>query len=67
MTKKGFDFTAPTLITGSRGMLGMALVEERERRGCRMLLTPSRAELDLLNGRSVEDYFQPGHPVLPDA
>src|SRR5690348_458175 len=48
---------APILITGSRGMLGRALIGELDATGYQNILAPTRSELDLLDTRAVRAYI----------
>lgn len=45
------------LVLGSRGLVGSAIVRELTKQGYTNLLTPIRAELDLLNQQSTLNYF----------
>ncbi len=56
---------APSLlVTGAGGMLGRSLCRQLLARGYRGILTPSRAELDLLNTAAVAEYFDRNRPTL---
>ena len=58
------------LILGSRGLVGSAIVRELSRLQYINLLTPAKAELNLLNQQSVLDYFdahKPQHVFLAAA
>lgn len=62
--------TDKILILGSRGLVGSAIVRELKSFGYSNLLTPVRAELNLLNQQSVLDYFalhKPQHVFLAAA
>jgi GDP-L-fucose synthase len=62
--------TDKLLVLGSRGLVGSAIVRELNRLSYSNLLTPSRAELDLLNQQSVLDYFnknKPKHVIMAAA
>lgn len=62
--------TDKILILGSRGLVGSAIVRELTKLGFENLLTPVRAELNLLNQQSVLDYFathKPQHVFLAAA
>jgi len=50
------------LVLGSRGLVGSALVRELERKGYKNLLTPIRADLDLINQQDVLAYFKEYRP-----
>jgi len=50
------------LIAGSRGLVGSALVRRLEKGGVTRLLTPSHAELDLMDTRAVAAYFEKNKP-----
>lgn len=53
---------AKILVTGGRGLLGASLVRRiRESFQC-VVMTPSRQELDLLNGNSVSEYLNNSMP-----
>ena len=52
----------PILILGARGMVGSAIVRALRARGRENLLTPTHAELDLLDQAQVRDYFQQHRP-----
>ncbi len=49
-------------IAGSRGLVGSALVRRLEKEGFSRLLTPSHAELDLMDSRAVSAYFEKNRP-----
>jgi len=44
-------------VAGHRGLIGSALVRMLRQRGCRNVLTRTRAELDLADAAAVEDFF----------
>jgi GDP-L-fucose synthase len=51
------------LITGGHGMLGGALARQlSDNHGCKVL-TPTRAELDLIDGSAVHAYFERERPT----
>jgi GDP-L-fucose synthase len=50
------------LITGGNGMVGKALVKGLEEEGCKNLLIPYSKELNLINQKEVEDYFETNKP-----
>src|SRR6266704_1290224 len=45
-------------VAGHRGLVGSAIRRELERQGFRRLIGKTRAELDLLNGLAVEDFYE---------
>ncbi len=49
-------------IAGPRGLVGSALVRRLEKDGFSRLLTPSHAELDLMDTRAVSAYFDKNKP-----
>src|SRR5688500_3568058 len=49
-------------VAGHRGLVGSALWRELERQGFKRLLGKTRAELDLLNGPAVEDFYADQKP-----
>jgi len=49
-------------ITGGNGMVGKALVKRLEEEGHGNLLLPNSKELNLVNQREVEDYFEMNRP-----
>src|SRR5436309_15762823 len=49
-------------VAGHRGLVGSAIWRELERQGFKRLLGRSRAELDLLNGPAVEDFYARQQP-----
>lgn len=49
-------------IAGPRGLVGSALVRNLEKRGYPNLLTPSHAELELMDPRAVSTYFEQNRP-----
>lgn len=51
-------------VAGHRGMAGSAICRSLKRSGYRQLLTPSREELDLLNGPAVEAWFDKHRPSV---
>lgn len=44
-------------VAGHRGMVGSAIWRELQRRGCRHLIGRPRAELDLLDGTAVRQFY----------
>ncbi len=62
----GMAFSLPTgarvYVAGHRGLVGSAVVRRLEREGFSNLLTPSRAEVDLLRQDAVEDFFASQRP-----
>ena len=54
--------TAKIYVAGHRGMVGSAIVRALRARGLNNLLTPPRAELDLLDQRAVTDYLAAEKP-----
>ncbi|PIQ62823.1 MAG: GDP-fucose synthetase, partial [Bdellovibrio sp. CG12_big_fil_rev_8_21_14_0_65_39_13] len=50
------------LTLGSRGLVGSAIVRELKKLNYTNILTPLRAELDLLKQQSVLNYFQEHKP-----
>ncbi len=56
------DKTSRVLIAGARGLVGSALVRRLQAEGFTNLLTPPRAELDLMDGRAVDAYFGKERP-----
>lgn len=50
------------LVLGARGLVGSALVRELRAQGYANLLTPTHAELDLLNENAVRWYFSVHEP-----
>lgn len=58
------------LVLGSRGLVGSAIQRELIKKGYANILSPNRQELNLLNQRSVLDYFsfhKPQHVFLAAA
>ena len=51
-------------VAGANGMVGRAVVRELTRHGHERLLTPSSAELDLTNQKSVNDFFAAERPQI---
>jgi GDP-L-fucose synthase len=49
-------------VAGAKGMVGSAIVRALLRAGFNDVLTPSRAELDLMNSRDVHDYLGTHRP-----
>lgn len=54
---------SPILVAGARGLVGSALVRRLRQAGHGDLLTPSRAELDLLDGSAVHTYLERNKPA----
>lgn len=52
------------LITGAGGGLGKALVTSLQKKGYKNILTPSRQVLDLLDSKSVINYFSEHKPQV---
>ena len=51
-------------IFGARGMAGSAISRALERAGYHLQLNPSRAELDLLDPLTVQQWFSEHHPTV---
>ena len=49
-------------VAGHRGLVGSAIWRELERHGFKRLIGKTRAELDLLNGPAVEDFYAQQQP-----
>src|SRR6185436_14320266 len=49
-------------VAGHRGLAGSAIWRELERQGFKRLISKTRAELDLLNGPAVEDFYAHEQP-----
>src|SRR5216117_842173 len=49
-------------VAGHRGLVGSAIWRELERQGFRRLIGKTSAELDLLNGPAVEDFYSQQQP-----
>src|SRR6266853_3801002 len=49
-------------VAGHRGLVGSAIWRELERQGFTRLIGKTRAELDLLNGPAVEDFYAHEQP-----
>ena len=49
-------------VAGHRGLVGSAIWREFERQGFKRLVGKTRAELDLLNGPAVEDFYARHQP-----
>ncbi len=50
------------LVLGARGLVGSALIRELEAKGYLQILSPSHAELDLLDGAATLTYFKKNQP-----
>jgi GDP-L-fucose synthase len=53
---------ASIYVAGHRGMVGSALVRRLESEGYRNLLLRTRQQLDLLDQRSVQAFFEKASP-----
>lgn len=53
---------AVVLVTGSTGMVGLALIEKLRELSFERILTPPRRELDLCNEEQVDSYFERHRP-----
>ncbi len=53
---------AKIFIAGSKGLVGSALIRHLTQKGYTNLLTPSHAELELLNTQSVATWFEKNRP-----
>src|SRR6266545_2611187 len=49
-------------VAGHRGLVGRAIWRELERQGFKRLIAKTRAELELLNGSAVEDFYAQQQP-----
>ncbi|MGE0526033.1 MAG: GDP-L-fucose synthase family protein [Bdellovibrionales bacterium] len=56
------DFDRRLFVSGHRGLLGRAVVEELRRAGYRNILTVSREELDLTSQGATEDFLKSTRP-----
>src|SRR5258708_14766590 len=56
------DKTARVLVAGSRGLVGSAIVRRLQGEQFAHLLTPTRTELDLMDGRAVDAFFAKERP-----
>jgi len=54
--------TSRVLVAGARGLVGSAIVRRLQAENFTHLLTPPRAELDLMDGRAVDAYFAKERP-----
>ena len=52
-------------VAGHRGLVGSAITRRLEANGCRHLLLRTRAELDLREQASVENFFASERPDVP--
>lgn len=59
----GMDKDSSILVTGSTGLIGSALARQLRSLGYTNLLTPTHAELDLLNFAQVTHYFASYYPA----
>lgn len=60
----GQDKGAKVYVAGHRGLVGSALVRRLEREGYERILTRSSGELDLRDGRAVDEFFDAERPEL---
>lgn len=51
------------LVTGAHGLLGRAVRKQLEEKGCRQVLSPSRAELDYTDAAATRAYFLRERPA----
>ncbi|MBI3514291.1 MAG: GDP-L-fucose synthase [Proteobacteria bacterium] len=56
------DKTARVFVAGSRGLVGSAIARRLQGEQFAHLLTPTRAELDLMDGRAVDAFFAKERP-----
>ena len=56
------DKIARVLVAGSRGLVGSAIVRRLQGEQFAHLLTPTRTELDLMDGRAVDAFFAKERP-----
>ncbi len=52
------------LVTGSRGVLGTAVLKSLQQRGIAKVVAPSRSDCDLLNEADVRRYWADARPTL---
>jgi GDP-L-fucose synthase len=52
------DLNAKIYVSGHNGMVGSAIVRELKAQGFNNIVTKSHSELDLINQREVESFFQ---------
>lgn len=57
-----FDESSRVLLTGSSGMVGLAVCRLLQKYPKLNLLTPSRSEMDLCNQKQVDKYFEQYRP-----
>jgi GDP-L-fucose synthase len=55
--------TDPIFVAGAHGLVGSAVTEALTRHGYATLLTPSHAELDLMDGTAVADFYATHKPT----
>jgi GDP-L-fucose synthase len=55
--------TDRVFVAGHRGLVGAAIVRSLGSRGYRDVITRTRQELDLLDGRAVEEFFTTARPT----
>jgi len=56
------DFNSKILVTGPRGLVGSAIIRKLSKDGYSNILTPSHADLELLDQKAVCDYFKNEKP-----
>lgn len=56
------DKQSKIYVAGHRGLVGSAIFRELQRRGCANLIAKSRAEVDLLDQRAVQGFFEREKP-----
>jgi GDP-L-fucose synthase len=54
--------TAKIFVAGHRGMVGSAIVRELQNQGYKNIITKTRLELDLIDQKSVRDFFAQEKP-----
>lgn len=52
------------LITGSRGLLGSAILRNLNKKGYKKILSPSKEELNLINLKKSDNYFKKNKPEI---
>jgi GDP-L-fucose synthase len=55
---------APIFVAGHRGMVGSGIVRQLERRSYSNVITRSRAELDLRDGKAVQSFLKEVRPAF---
>ena len=57
------EFSRPIFVAGHRGMVGSAIIRQLQSKGYKNIITSTRDEVDLVNQKQVDDFFDSVRPA----